>query len=271
MTLPLLILALSGCLEPEPSVDTQDTDVDTDVEVEIELLQGQLTSGDVVLHWRWRDAWETGACVEFELENLGPALEAWRMTIGVDQPIDTESRPRSYHALVVFRGNRIDVASPYGTQLEPGDKYLFEYCADPQTVPEQIVDIELIEEIPEDPEDPYYYGSLIDIDGVLAIEYQQGGEINGGECLFLTVLNLSGRTLAGWEADLNFRNEFELTASAGEIFPRHNTPTTLRLVPEGVGAANLQPFDVATGEVCMNPVQEPTNLLAEVTYAPDPE
>jgi hypothetical protein len=246
---------LAGCLEPDPVIDTGTEDTSPP---EIELLQGQISSGDVALHWRWREAWETGACVEFGLENLGPPVEAWSMTIGTDESIDPSSRPRFYNAQMVFRGNRIDVTSPFGAKVDAGDTYTFEYCAEPQTIPLELVDLKMVEKIPEEEETPPLYGTLVDQDDVLGIEYKQTGTIAGGDCLFLTVVNLSTDTLLAWWVDLEFRSTYDVTWSSGQLFPTKSTGSTLRIEPKGPDAGRLEPYAVNTGEVCIKPLLEPT-------------
>ena len=241
----LLRIGASGCVSPQ-SAD----DVETGSQV-----QGQLTEGELQLSWLWRDPWDQGVCVDCSLQNMGPGIPGWNLTIALDKPVDEIVYSRG--ARVQATNNRLVVSNFFGTDLGAGELLAFEFCVEPKVRLEEILEVLIGDEASGDT-DPVLYGTLVDQDGTLGLQYRQDGRSNGGDCLDLTVKNLTGGTINGWSADLEMSEAFDLVDSSG-LWPHQIDDTVVTLYPDP-GNVYLYAFAEAQGQICVDPLVVPVDF-----------
>jgi len=250
LVLPLLT---GACLTPTPVGD--ETLVGSEA-------QGQLIEGQFHLTWQWRDPWESGTCVDCVLQNMGPTVPGFELTVGLDQNIDEIVYSRG--ANIVSAGNRLTVTNFWGTDLNQGEALSFEMCAEPRIMLDDIVDVTIVDE-EEEAVDPQLYGTLLDQDGILGMQFFQEGSANGGDCLTLIIKNLSDERLESWYIEMEMSDQFVMTYS-DVLWPYQFTDRRLYVYPDP-GHIWLGPYYEASGAICVSPIVVPTEIWSTLQYA----
>jgi len=244
-----VLLLVSACISPQPVEDTAQSGT---------TVQGQLTESQFQLTWQWRDPWPQGVCLDCSLQNMGPEVPGWTLDISLDENLETIVYSRG--ASIQGSGNRLTVSNFWGTNLGAGEATDFEFCAEPRLQLEEILEVVIADE--ETETDPMLYGTLIDQDGTLGLQYQQTGSSNGGECLTLTVKNLTGSAIDGWLLEVEMDDEFTLVDSS-VLWPLQTSPTKVEIYPDP-GHVWLSGLQETTGEICVAPLVVPIGLISTV-------
>ena len=86
------------------------------------------------------------------------------------------------------------------------------------------------------------------------LSWRRAGESYGGECMELTLVNLTDRALGDWWAQVALRGETTVTDSWGEMAAFSFDTPELWLVPPQYDDAPIGARGTVTGTVCLDPM-----------------
>jgi hypothetical protein len=257
------LLLLVACIRPgDPGVSPDDPDTGAAPE-DTGPTAGEIDKRDVTLRWSWQDPWETGTCITFYLHNGGPEMAAWAMVLETE-PVLADLQSVQWAHVEQMRDGALDLWSLESQILPADNNSYFEVCGEPRVRPTRIRDLDLFEEpirragVAE--------GDLYDQDRVLQLSWLQTGRIGGGDCVQMKVVNRSWRPIGGWSLTLSYAGELRLTAATGDLVPLVRSPRVLEVNPRGEEKALIAPGGEVVGEICFDPLREPTNLTSEVQF-----
>ncbi|MFK7931571.1 MAG: hypothetical protein AB8H79_25550 [Myxococcota bacterium] len=269
-TLSLLaLLTLGACLEPaeltdDTDVDTDidtdvDTDTDTDTDPPLDLNHGgTLYEAPMLVNWAWTEASDAGICVTVIVENIGPDALGYKMTLTTDVALGdftifgAAGRARS-------QPTRLEIDNPHAA-LESGETDEIIVCNDEPFEFVSLLDQEFF--YPEDPPDRIA-GSIMDANAQFLLGYEQNGRANNGDCLDLTVTNISIHSFTRFNLEVTFPEPAEIKLYSG--MPANSTANSskVRLWPaSGDDVLPLHPFQEMTGQLCIDKAQHPGSMRA---------
>ncbi len=217
---------------------------------------GTLVADGVSLAWSAGATWDQGWCIDLTLTNTGEDLEAWAVTVQLDQPVAKWLSAEG--AVISPQQNLLSIQPAGDTALASGAVVTMQCCMEPAARPVGIAstDLEPVQGTPMP-----LLGTVQD--GTLLLAYRTDGASYGGVCLEMTLSNLSDKDIAAWSFDLSFDQKTTLTDYWG-FTPVVNGATAT--VYPGTGTETITAYGARTGTMCLNPLAEPVAMVASVRY-----
>lgn len=236
--------------------------------------RGRIDEGDFLLYWQWYSEWDGGTCTEIRLKNEGAAISQWTVTLALDASVTAWSWSDDQHWMMPF-GDQIYVEPWSGGSISSGASEQIRFCSEPKAA---ILDFAVEatytsgggqvggeagadddtadDDYPgNDPEETPSSGRLYASDGSgLQLFYAPGGTSEGGDCLALTLLNLTDQTFSIDLMDIAFGEDVEVV-DAWELNAFSAGSSVTVLWPSYV--ADLARGDTYTGTVCLADFQAP--------------
>lgn len=234
-------------------------------------LTGSLTASGLKLSWQPGDQWDGGGCFKCTLLNQGAALDYWGFQLQMSGAFD-----------LVWSG---------GAFFNAGDDWLFvgdsteglaanksetfEYCAEPQVVPIELLDVQRVEPTPAPTPVPTptpipgpdditpVLGSVKS--GDIVLFYRTDGSSKGGTCLDMNLYNGTLNTLSAWKAKVNLDTPTSLTDYWGFLVSTTpSNPAYLEIYP-GAGQSEIKAGQSVFGHICLKPLSIPVTMSIVIT------
>ena len=235
---------------------------------------GVLQQDDLVVRWAWRDSWDTGTCIDFEISNRGAPLTSWAIDVVLDQPVTTFV-DESSNAFVA--GEVITITQGADATLGSFERVTSWACVEPYVVPVGLFAFGQRGDDPRytDPEvmhGPRNLDAILDPNGQLLVMWSQDGYSTTEEiCYDVQVANCTPYVMSEWRAQLGVNDELDLAAAEYGMYFAQLSDMHLQAAPTEHNYA-LPPFGNAEGRICLH---EPVDLLTvastyDLSEAPEP-
>ena len=258
----LSVFALAGCLEPTTLTDDTDLEEDSDTDIVEEDLNrgGSLYVEPVVVNWQWTTVTDDSVCVSIEIENLGPDIEGYQLTLATDEYVETLTRFGGAGVTADREPSTLMIDNP-NMPIIQGEADEVIVCGSPRFEITKVLEVELT--YPEEPPDPpdRIAGSIIDPLEILLLGYEQNGRANNGDCMDLIVKNVSEHSFERFYLDVTFPDPVEIKLFSGLAANSTDNSSKVRLWP-GPGDMPLHPYDEITGQLCIDKAQHPGSMRA---------